>query len=94
MGRISKYPEKVETLGEKIKAARLNGYFCLTDIEKNVGLSNGYLSRLENGCQPSLELAEKLAKFLKFKLSKENYIELIPKKHLKLMNKIISMDNV
>ena len=63
--RKSEYPAEAKTLGQKIRRKRMDLGLSLLEVAQKVGISEGYLSRIEAGKQtPIPELAGKIAKEL------------------------------
>ena len=53
----------ITNLGSFLKNIRLQNKFSLRDIEKKTGVSNSYLSQIENGIRrvPTLKILKKLS---------------------------------
>lgn len=57
-------------IGQRLKTARLKAGYSTRDLEKELGISNGYLSLLENGKRmPSLHTLYQLCTFYKIPIS-------------------------
>lgn len=57
-------------IGERLKNSRIKSGYSTRDIEKELGISNGYLSLLENGKRmPSLSTLDQLCQFYKVPIS-------------------------
>lgn len=63
--RKSEYPKEAKTLGQKIRKKRMDLGLSLDEIAEKVGVTGGYLSRIESDIQiPSPEIAAGIAKVL------------------------------
>ncbi len=61
---------KTTGIGQRLKNVRLKCGYSTRDLEKELGISNGYLSLLENGKRmPSLSTLEQLCQFYKTPIS-------------------------
>lgn len=61
---------KALEIGQRLKNARVKCGYSTRDLEKELGISNGYLSLLENGKRlPSLETLDQLCRFYKVPVS-------------------------
>ncbi len=60
----------LQEIGIRLKKIRLKSGYSTRDLEKELDISNGYLSLLENGKRlPSLTTLEQLCKFYKVPIS-------------------------
>ncbi|MBF0478286.1 MAG: helix-turn-helix transcriptional regulator [Candidatus Omnitrophica bacterium] len=63
--RKSDYPKDVKTMGQRIRKIRMDKGLSLLEVAKQVGITEGYLSRLEASKQkPSYPIAISLANVL------------------------------
>lgn len=61
---------KSTELGQRLKNARIKCGYSTRDLERELGISNGYLSLLENGKRlPSLDTLSQLCRFYKIPVS-------------------------
>lgn len=61
---------KSNEIGPRLKRARIKCGYSTRDLEKELGISNGYLSLLENGKRlPSLDTLGQLCRFYKIPIS-------------------------
>lgn len=61
----------MSSLGSRLKEARKEAGYSLMDVENTIGVSNGYISQLENNKKknPSMKLLKQLAKLYEVQLS-------------------------
>lgn len=92
-------------IGEVLRKMRGIYGYSASEMSKNIGISNSYLSEIENGKkEPSLELLEKYADIFGIKVSslmlmsenvtsKDKWIELVKKMMTNLVNVLSSDSN-
>lgn len=64
---MSRFDKK--DIGKKIKELRLDRKYSLRFVGEKLGIDYSYLSKIEKGTMPSLELLEKIAEFFNKDLS-------------------------
>ena len=85
--RKSKYPENPKSFGQRIRKLRMDQKLSLMEVAREVGITEGYLSRLEDDKQyPSDLVAEKLTKFL---LKNDEVFDLLKIEKLKTEEKAL-----
>lgn len=84
----------VKTFGELIKCLRKERGVSLYDLEKEVQISPGYISRLERGSRlnPTMVIIGRLSKFFDFKLS--SIEELFPEFQPSSVNDMVTLDKL